>query len=351
MALQFGWPMAVGDTVYSDLPQALSDTARIHARRALDLLGSTGPLDLLDQATSIGVAAELMLKAILASVDIALLRAKQSDSQTALTLAGRPLDPTLTLPDMKTVGAGEALDALTKMAKAWGLPAWKLLKPTLLTEPVRVRDSAVHMGFAREEANELAVAELVRFIDIMTQLQSELGQQGDWASFWTDEYLERADEILRLRKVRILSAFQQAIVVAKKTFAARWTLPTAADTIRIIEQVDSFPRVEHDQTSRHHRCPACGSLGWVLYDIERGAVQVDTSDSPHSVAYFVEQTAIPTAFHCAVCDLLLEDEEDLSLAAVHQLDLGETDATDAEVDRVFGGTDDDRWDDDRWEDR
>ncbi|MFJ9744083.1 hypothetical protein, partial [Streptomyces sp. NPDC101166] len=287
MASQFSWPMAVGATAYADLPQALTDTARIHAHRALDSLGHNGPLNWLDQAASIGVAAELLLKAILTSVDIALLRAKGAEPETAFTLAGRPLDPTLTLPDMRTVGAVDALKALTKMAKAWKLPAANSLKETLLAEPLRVRDSAVHMGFASEEANKLAVAELVSLVDILTKLKAELGQEGDWASFWTADYLERADEILRLRKVRIMTAFQLALAVAQRTFGARWTLPAAADTIRIIEQVDSFPRIDRDQTSHHHICPACGSNGWALYDIERGSMQVDESDRPHSVAYFV----------------------------------------------------------------
>ncbi|MFD4352684.1 hypothetical protein ACFWPK_28700 [Nocardia sp. NPDC058519] len=341
--------MALGDIVYEELPKALTDTARVHAHRAIDNIGSTESLDLLDQAVSIGVSAELLLKATLASVDFGLLRDRNADHKTTLTLAGKPLDPTSPLPELKSVGAREAYRLLKQdLAPKLTVSSLKSAKPDLLDRLLAVRDSAVHMGFACQEANESALADLVGVIEMLLKIRVELGQASDWESFWTDKYRERADGILLSRHAEIATAYERTLSVAKKTFATRWRSPGSADAIHLLEQMEPFALiVERDQTTRPHTCPACGSKGRALYDISRGPVQIDDSDRPHSVAYFVETFGLPNAFHCAICDLWLDSPEDLELAAVNDIDLGEADAEYWEVD-AFEGPDDDRlpgWED------
>ncbi|MFD6354624.1 hypothetical protein [Nocardia tengchongensis] len=342
--------MALGGTTHEKLPKALTDTARLHAHRAIDNIGATAPLDLLDQAVSIGVSAELLLKATLASIDFGLLRDRNADYRTVLTLAGKPLDPTSPLPELKTVGAKDAYRLLKQdLAPRLNVSTLKSVKLELLDQILAVRDSAVHMGFACQEANERALADLVGVIELMLKIRAELGQDGDWECFWTNDYRERADGILQSRHAEIATAYGRTLSVARKTFAARWRVPGSADAIQVLEQMEPFALiVERDQTTRPHTCPACGSKGRALYDISRGPVQIDDSDRPHSVAYFVELHGLPRAFHCAICDLRLDSPEDLELAAVNEIDLGETEARDWEVDAAFGGPDEDRLED--WED-
>ncbi|WP_435590717.1 GNAT family N-acetyltransferase [Nocardia sp. bgisy118] len=184
------WPTAFGAVDYDRLPAALDQLARAHARRALASTDSHEPLALIDQAVSIGACAEALLKAVLAAIDIHLVRGQSAGIETTLTLAGLPEHPDRPLPDMWTVGAIEAAQVLNRAT-----PADVRLPEELLARIVTVRDSAVHMGFVDRAESERALADLVVLVDRVLSIRRGLGQDADWAAFWSPKHLERADTI------------------------------------------------------------------------------------------------------------------------------------------------------------
>ncbi|MEV0339581.1 GNAT family N-acetyltransferase [Nocardia sp. NPDC050713] len=194
MAALRQWPTAFGAIDYDQLPVALEELARAHARRALACTGSREPLALIDQAVSIGACAESLLKAVLAGIDIHLVRGHMAGLETTLTLAGRPENPDRPLPDLWTLGGLEAAQVLNRVT-----PPDIHLPEALLTRIVTVRDSAIHMGFVNRDESERALADLVVLVDRVLAIRRVLGQDADWAAFWSPIHLERADALLRQR--------------------------------------------------------------------------------------------------------------------------------------------------------
>ncbi|WP_431950558.1 N-acetyltransferase family protein [Nocardia lijiangensis] len=188
------WPTAFGAVDYERLPAALEELARAHARRALACTGAGEPLALIDQAVSIGACAEALLKAVLAAIDIHLVRGQPAGLETTLTLAGRPEDPDRPLPDLWTVGGLEAVQVLNRAT-----PADVHLPEALLARIVTVRDSAIHMGFVDRAESERALTDLVVLIDRVLAIRRTLGQAADWAAFWSPTHLDRVDAVLRER--------------------------------------------------------------------------------------------------------------------------------------------------------
>ncbi|MGV9614116.1 GNAT family N-acetyltransferase [Nocardia xishanensis] len=203
MAALHKWPTAFGAVEYERLPAALEELARAHARRALASTEPCEPLALIDQAVSIGACAEVLLKAVLAAIDIHLVRGQSAGIETTLTLAGRPEQPDRPLPDMWTVGALEAAQVLNRAT-----PACLHLPEALLTRIVTVRDSAVHMGFVDRAESERALADLVVLVDRVLSIRRELGQPADWAAFWSPKQLDRADAILRSRSEPVVELIE-----------------------------------------------------------------------------------------------------------------------------------------------
>lgn len=346
MATRFTWPTAFGPMNYDELPQALTDIARDHAHRALVNIGSTAPLDLIDQAISTGAAAELLLKATLSSINFHLLRGERADAATTMTLAGTPVPPpahgskssasagavapTVSLPKLKTVGAFDALRVLKLVA-----PEAIKVTDKQMASAVDVRDAAVHMGFVTQEDNERAIADLVRLIRDLLKIRVELGQDGDWEAFWTPEHVDRADDILRRKDAEIATAYERKLSAARRRFTARWDQIDNADRIRLLEQLEPFGILESNEGTQAHTCPACRCKGRILYRTVRGPVEVDATDF-HTPAYFVQITAVPVAFHCNVCDLTLDDTDEFVLAGIGaSFDLYEDEASENEVNDWF----------------
>lgn len=290
------WPTALGAVPYGELPQALTDISRLHARRAVAGIGATDPLDLIDQAVSAGAALELLLKAALASVDIHLIRDGRSNHIAALSMSGLHRTPALPpLPDIRTVGPGEATDLLALLTEQSFTPRSDLKLVTT------VRDSAVHMGFVDAKANERAVSRLVKVIAWVLDARRTLSQDGDWDAYWADNAAQ-ARAILDARNEEIFTEYERRISAARARFTTLTRTEAGRDAVAYLEEGEDPLAV--NEISRDATCPACSSRGRTVYDVVcRPLAFGRESDSMPDSGYSI--IGRPRQFHCGVCKLAL----------------------------------------------
>ncbi|RZL74453.1 MAG: hypothetical protein EOP32_34205 [Rhodococcus sp. (in: high G+C Gram-positive bacteria)] len=319
-------PTAVGPKHIDELAGALYEISRHHAQRAIANIGTDDPLELIDQAFSIGASLELLTKATLAGIDPHLIRGVRSNNDTTLALIGRPRF-VHRLPLLNTIGGKDGVTLLNQITG-------NSLRPTsspVLDQLFGVRDSAVHLALVDPAANDAALGQVVRLIDSMLNARAAHQLDGDWDSYWGD-HLDVASARLSRAVDQLATEYEQALASAKRTFQ-RWAIPgDKAGALQAAVQIleEQAPRVESDEVARHHTCPACNSQGWVVYQCNRGNVEIDDGDAPHSLAWFVKVMGQPLYFECNVCRLYL-DEDNVELADITEIELDEEEASDEEI--------------------
>lgn len=320
------WPTAVGRVTSAGLSTALLKMAALHARRAVSLVGSNDALELIDQAVSIGASVELLVKSTLAGIDVHLIRTTTGNSHdTTMALIGKP--KTIgRLPVLKTIGGKDGIVLLNRCQTELGVGGSTIRSEEKL---FAVRDSAVHLGLVDRDENDEAVTLLVKVTKSLLELRNRLGQPSDWPQYWADQ-LEPANEIENRAAEALSTRYEQQLASARRSFQLRWPNPGRdKNLIQLLEQTK--PRHERDQVTHPVTCPACSNQGWVTYDVERSDPQIDDSDAPHSVAWFVKLTGRRRDFDCQVCQLFLDDPDELDQAGIEDADLGEAEATPDEV--------------------
>src|SRR5580693_9349855 len=72
----------------------------------------------------------------------------------------------------------------------------------------------------------------------------------------------------------------------------------------------SARRVGSEEYEHEQDCPACGNVGWLICSIERGPLEWDYDG--HDGYPLVTRTAYPNAFYCLVCNLALDNQDELT---------------------------------------
>lgn len=314
-------PTAEGSVEVERLHEALFTMSSRHAQRAVASIGVTDPLELIDQAISIGASVELLAKALLGRIDPHLVRSNKSGtSDTTLALIGNPKFEH-GLPRMNTIGGKDAVLLLAQLTT-------EVIRPTdVLDQIFATRDAAVHLGVVDPASSDKALGQLVRLAKSMLK--------DEWDNYWQDQ-VEAANQRLTRAVEEVATRYDQAIATARRTFQQLWGCPVTGPESDRLASVRALleerpPRLDANEVNRHQPCPACHSQGWVVLEIERGKVEIDDGDAPHSLAWFVRLVGTPLYFQCAICDLYLDDD-DLGLAGIFQIDLDEEDeATEEEI--------------------
>ena len=128
---------------------------------------------------------------------------------------------------------------------------------------------------------------------------------GNWEAFWSTTYAEIATSIRDETYEELRSDFDQAVQAAAARYASLIDdLTTEARHTRIEESVRRAHSI--DLYTQPYRCPACHNHTLHgLYEVHR-TVEVDDSDAPENIGYFVTETAELNFAHCPVCDLRLD---------------------------------------------
>jgi len=83
-----------------------------------------------------------------------------------------------------------------------------------------------------------------------------------------------------------------------------------------------------------HLCPACGNMGWAVYEVHRGLPTVEYEEFGFRAgAAYVEREGIADRFECGVCRLKLDRRDYLVEAGVPlEIELEGDEATAEEID-------------------
>jgi hypothetical protein len=327
------WPFEGGHVDFASLTGLLERSAQGFAREALTALGASDHDRIVRGAIAVGTALELLTKAFLAAINPAML-VERSEKDSLLFLvnqghrAGADSSPT----DVRTLAATDAL-LLAKKIIPGGAFSWN---PQADRRVLQVRNAALHLGLAdQSELREACV--------IMTRLVAELltSTSADSAKFWGD-----LEDLAQTLLDEAATERQQSVEVQKaaaKAFYMKLTtgLDAATRTTIVTSLIDrGKPEGDHETWIAEQECPVCANPGWLTCDIVRGEVQHEQVNW-HDHDVWVDRTALPFHFECAVCGLELEDDELLETDFPREIEL-EPDTDPAEA-----------WepDEDLWRDR
>lgn len=163
------------------------------------------------------------------------------------------------------------------------------------------RNDVAHLGLIGH-----AGAHLVAFLKAVELLRSSLDL--DRAAYW-GEFTGSVDAALDQAAKQARVAVETARAVARNEFSRRYghlTDPTRDAVIHAIEasyQLNKYEEVIVD-------CPACECLARLAGTSDPSWVQ----DDEDSASFFVE--LVPGYFHCNVCDLELDGEDELEAAGI-----------------------------------
>ena len=140
----------------------------------------------------------------------------------------------------------------------------------------------------------------------------------DWVGM---EEARRAQDLINQASTVRQQVFETRLQQCRKVFAARYATDEAKAQIRQLAslgrlvQRTEFGRLDGDY-SESHECPACGCDGvrTAEHAWEQEAGEVDWESGILAVTAYYS----PLAFRCAVCNFVLEGNEELAVA-----DMGE----------------------------
>ncbi|MEW2484090.1 hypothetical protein AB0876_31340 [Mycobacterium sp. NPDC049093] len=335
------WNTVYGQRRHPQIATALFDLASEWARRAMDLpYPDETVLDKTVRLAAIGQAGELLIKSTLAGITPVLL-AEKTTMATLLPLAGSARKAAQ--GKLTTAGAAESLKRLNEVRPA-NTP--QIQEPKLLFD---VRNGATHMGLAPTDDDlESALTELVTLADQVFKVRNALLLDGDWQAFWSSKHIKIVEARQRAHYESLVRGFNALIASAQAAYARLIAGLDQNERNRVVaELVARVPLLEDTQTVRPHQCPACHNQLWVVYDVVR-EVDIDESDMPHGVTFFVRISATVDYAECPVCNLVLDGDE-LALTGIpFTLHLGEDEATEDEAEGWRDARDaeiEDRWDD------
>lgn len=321
-----GWPAGTDHYAYDKLPDVLWDASSQHARLAHGLYPGEDGWDAQRQAISIGTAVELLLKYALARQSFQLLPDKYA-IETALTLDGKgtALDH---LPQLTTVAGAVAFERANKLC---GLQ----LKKDDYDLIFRVRNAAIHLGVASTQANKDAFTKMVLLTDrLFTHLGADVSAR---VQYWGGEVAEQfvraiVDEAINEVRVR----YEQLVNQAKRDYQVLTQSLIGAGRADVIKQFAEVPpTIDPDgEEAVPHLCPACGNMGWVVYEVYRSVPTVEYAESGFQPsAAYVEREGSADRFECGVCRLKLDRRDYLVEAgAPLDIELEPDDATQKEID-------------------
>ncbi|AFS13640.1 MULTISPECIES: hypothetical protein [Mycobacterium avium complex (MAC)] len=295
-----------------------------HARRAVEGTKKGGQgLAKVDQLASIGAAAELLVKATLAGIDVSLL-AGNASTPTLLALIGSPLAHQGS--KVITVGGAEGVRRLNE-CRPPGVPA--IAQPQLVFE---VRNDALHMGLAVEgSAIQAALTELVTLASSVFEIRRALQQDADWAEFWSPKHLTIVDALQQAGYSQLRRHLGGLLDEARKAYARLIAGLGPDERNRLIaELVTRAPEINEMERLQAHTCPACGNTLWVVYDLIRD-IEIDDSDAPNSFGYVVKQSGSVSRASCPVCSLVLSQDDMVLTDIPFVIDLGQDEATADEI--------------------
>jgi hypothetical protein len=311
---------------YDKLPDVLWDGSSQHARVAHGLYPGESGWDAQRVAISIGTAVELLLKHALALRSFQLLPDKYA-TETALTLDGKGT-ATENLPQLTTVAGTVAFERANKLC---GLQ----LKKEDVELIFRVRNSAIHLGIASTQANKTAFTKMVLLTDrLFTHLGADLSKR---VQYWGGE---RAEQFVRaivteaVNEVRV--RYQQLVDQAERDYEVLVQSLVGAGRADVIKQFAEVPPTLYSgaEEAVPHLCPACGNMGWAVYEVHRGLPTVEYDEFGRAAgAAYVEREGVADRFECGVCRLKLDRRDYLVEAAVPlEIELDADDATEEEID-------------------
>lgn len=319
-----GWPSGTDHVAYDKLPELLWRGSAQHARVVYELYPGDDGWDAQRLAISIGTAVELLLKHALALQSFHLLPDKYA-VETALTLDGKGT-PVSHLPQMATVAGTPLVERANKLWELkWGKEDFDLV--------FRVRNTALHLGVASTQSNKDAVEKMVLLTDrLFTHLGTDTAAQ---VEYWGGEDAEKfvraiVDKAISEAKVR----YEQLLRRAKDAYEKLTESLLEVGKAEVIKQfADVLPTLDSDEEAQSHVCPACGNMGWVVYEVDRGLPMVEYEEygQPAGTAY-VEREGSADRFECGVCRLKLDRREFLVEAGVAlEIELEPDDATEEEI--------------------
>ena len=184
-----------------------------HARRAIEGAKSdpASGLNKLDQLTSIGAAAELLVKSTLAGIDVSLLAGNATTSTLLGLISSGPI--ARQGGKVNTVGGVEAVRRLNECRQG----ATTIPEPKLVFE---VRNDALHMGLAADGRTiQAALTELVALAERVFDIRRALNQIADWDEFWSPKHLTIVQALQQAGYSQLGRHFISLIDAAKSAYA------------------------------------------------------------------------------------------------------------------------------------
>lgn len=289
---------------FDNLPKQLWLSSQQAARRAVIKYTDDDPFERVLAAVNMGVAAETLLMACVATIEVSFL-ANDPASKVALSRSGNPsgkLDPTR----LRTIEWDEARRILLeKDPSLGGLQA--LLKGVMGT-----RNAAAHAALTDSEDLGTSVVSLVSIVSLLhPHLEfEEVDFWGPQIAPMVTELKDKLTSKIRQSKLAKIINAQKAFELIKERFPGKHLdayVQTAFD--RPLPTFANGWDGDHER-SEEHDCPACGYTGNVFFlGFDDGEVTQgydDQSDSEY-VEVYVQFTAY--GFECPVCNLSLGRDE------------------------------------------
>lgn len=295
----------MGNELYSataDLRDVLLSSASWHAGVALRQFVARGRHDLLQAAVSVGIAAELLMKAYLEHEAPALL-AEKGDRESVLLLVGHSSVSKEQAMRFKSIGGAELLKYFRRLSSV----------PTTLPnpaefKPMQVRNAAAHMALVDSDLLRDAVTE---FCDIAVKTLAKMSVPE--SSFWGEDVIDTVASLVTEAEDRTLALARVKIGAARKRVEAKLAGIPDAEKERVLSLLasdifHSWVGFGDPRSTRHEEavdCPACEATAVLVYEAVRETFRFE---SPELGPYF-EVTGYPFVFVCQACGLELEEEE------------------------------------------
>lgn len=288
------WPLGGKLVPYGQLSLNLAGSAKLHARRAIELFASSDPFECQVAAASVGSAVELMAKAYLASVQPSLL-ADKGDVDSLLIMGG---NAHLTKVKPSYVKTRSASDVMTIVKKLQPTMVWR---DQIDRGVLNVRNSALHFGMVDVDDLSAALPVMVRVID---HLQPLVQPSQTRRMFWGEHAFDVANRLVDAAVNDLAKRIESKIARARahlESLTAGLPESTSTQFLRSIAlRVNGIYKLSVEKP-----CPVCGFPGWLGGEVTRGAVVWGDGDVPTHL----ERIFLPMAFSCSVCNLRLNPDE------------------------------------------
>lgn len=283
-----------GDLYFRDLVYELLEGAQASARFALDQFlhqEHPDPLCVLHA----GHMVELAVKAALADFEPVLLIDRNFDTKTLLYLAGARELCLSELTTLRTVGVSDACSRLAEVRTSFAF------NPSVHRAIFEYRNSVAHAGVVSSGQLQYSVTKAVELTESALRAMDSYPER-----FW-GEHEPAVEELIYSSRNKVDARVKAKIDRARATFAEISSeLPDGMDIL-----IESRVSREPDVSLLHYErpsCPACGNLGWLIFDL--ALTELDMSSFPEGDS--INEWEIPVfakEFVCQVCNLRLIHDE------------------------------------------